>query len=246
LPEASGLALSRRTPGTVWSITDSGQPLLYALSIDGAFKGTVRVKGAYVHDWEAIATARCTQGNCLYIADIGDNDRSRKSITVYRVPEPGTDWASTADAEQFRGTYPDGPHDAEALFITAAGGVFVVTKDKPAILYRFPEAMDPGTTMSLQQVGILPVDRVTDATTSTDDRWVAIRTHDELVFYPSQDLTAGLAERGAPIDLSGIGEPQGEGVAMASDGILYLAGEGGEEGRPGTFASLRCRLPTLD
>src|SRR5262245_47348404 len=59
LSEASGLALSRRTPGVLWSINDSGDTLLHALNTDGRLLGSVRVTGAAVKNWEAVATARC-------------------------------------------------------------------------------------------------------------------------------------------------------------------------------------------
>ena len=40
--------------------------------------------------------------------------------------------------------------------------------------------------------------------------------------------------------LNGIREPQGEAVTIAIDNTMYLAGEGGKEKNPGTFARMRC------
>ena len=88
LAEASGIAASRRTPGTLWAINDSGDPVVYALDAKGAVTGRVRVTGAQVEDWEAIAAGPCKSGSCLYVGDIGDNNGTRKQITIYRVPEP--------------------------------------------------------------------------------------------------------------------------------------------------------------
>ena len=88
LREGSGVALSRRTPGLLWSHNDSGPPMLIALDASGAAKGRVTVAGARVGDWEDVSAGPCPQGSCLYIADIGDNNGVRRSITVYRVPEP--------------------------------------------------------------------------------------------------------------------------------------------------------------
>ena len=65
LPEASGLAASRRTPGLLWSHNDSGEPVVFALNATGAVKDRVRVTGAQVEDWEAIAVGSCPQGSCL-------------------------------------------------------------------------------------------------------------------------------------------------------------------------------------
>ena len=88
LSEGSGLALSRRVPGRLWTHNDSGKPILFALDARGAVTGRIEVTGATVEDWEAIAVGPCGTGSCLYIGDIGDNNASRKRITIYRLPEP--------------------------------------------------------------------------------------------------------------------------------------------------------------
>jgi hypothetical protein len=118
LPEASGVAASRRTPGVLWAHNDSGEPLVFALNEQGAVTGRVRVTGARVEDWEDIAVGPCAQGSCLYIADVGDNSGNRDHVTVYRVPEPSPQDSSTAPAEVFRARYAGGAYDAEALFVT--------------------------------------------------------------------------------------------------------------------------------
>ena len=59
LAEASGIAASRRTPGTLWVVNDSEQPVIYALDAKGAVTGRVRVTGATVEDWEAIGVGPC-------------------------------------------------------------------------------------------------------------------------------------------------------------------------------------------
>lgn len=244
LPEASGVALSRRTPGLLWSHNDSGQPLLFALdAMTGAVKGRVRVAGAEVGDWEDVSAGPCPQGSCLYIADIGDNNRLRRRITLYRVPEPRADQPMTQPAEAFEAAYPDGAHDAEALFVTADADLFVVTKSDAGstAVYRFPKPLRPGSALPLQLVSSkLPVARITDADASPDGAWVAIRTYETVLFYRTQDLVSGTAVEPRRFDVRRLGEPQGEGVTITADGTVYLTGEGG--GRGGTFASLRCAL----
>jgi hypothetical protein len=103
LPEASGLAASRRTPGVLWAHNDSGDPFVFALTATGGVKGRVFVTGARVWDWEDIAVGPCANGTCLYIADIGDNDRRRQSVTIYRTPEPAPGDAQTERVEVLRG-----------------------------------------------------------------------------------------------------------------------------------------------
>jgi hypothetical protein len=249
LPEASGVAASRRTPGVFWAHNDSGEPVIVALDAKGTIKGRVRVSGATVDDWEDIAVGPCPQGGCLYIADIGDNSGSRKRITLYRVPEPAPDAASTSPAEAFHAAYPDGAHDAESLFVTPEADVFLITKGDPGpvALYRFPRPLASGTALQLLRIGE-PVtgsktsagDRPTGADVSPDGGWVAVRTTDWVAFHRTTDLVAGRWREAFRSDLRGLGEPRGEGVTYDGDDLI-LVGEGGSPfGGQGTFARLSC------
>ena len=247
LPEASGLASSRRVPQLLWAHNDSGDPAIYALGEDGKLRGRLRVDGAAVGDWEAITTAPCADGSCLYIGDIGDNDVARQTITIYRMPEPAPSDSATAPVAKFSGVYPDGAQDAEALFV-ADGSLYVVTKGEksPIRVYRFP-TLQPGSPLKLERVATLTdhgarkADRITDAAVSLDRAWVALRTNDRLLFYKTAALTSGSPGMALASDLKGLNEPQGEGLAWGDANTIYLAGEskGG-----GTFARVSCNLPS--
>ena len=239
--EASGIAVSRRTPGLLWTHNDSGQPVLHAVDASGTVKGHVQVTGARVVDWEDLAAGPCPEGSCLYIADIGDNNRSRRSITIYRIPEPRPDQSASDLADVWNATYPDGAHDAEALF-AAGNALFVVTKDESSAtaLYRLPLLPKGGREARLELVSRLALDRITGASVSPDGTWVALRTNDLGLFYRTADLIDGRAAASRPFDLTAVGEPQGEGIAIGGEGLVYLAGEGG--GKGGTLAALRCTL----
>jgi hypothetical protein len=238
IAEASGVALGRSRPPMLWTHNDSGDPVLFALDPSGTIKGHVRVTGATVHDWEDIASGPCPDGNCLYIADIGDNRQGREHVTIYRIPEPRADSASTEPAVALDLTYPDGRHDAEALFVTPDGQLFVLTKrHAPTELYRVPRDVKPGAVSRLELVSRLPLDRVTGASATGD--WVVLRNKQMLFFYRAKELLSGSHDYPIAFDLTQLGEPQGEGVALGADGEVYLVGEGN---RAGTFARLRCAL----
>jgi hypothetical protein len=237
LREASGVALSRRTPGLLWSHNDSGQPLLYAVdAATGAVRGRVRVAGATVEDWEDVSMATCPGGSCLYIADIGDNRLARRFVTIYRISEPQPQDAESSRAEVFTAVYPDGPHDAEALFV-AADDLYIVTKDATTAIYRLPKPLRAGDKMMLERVAGLALKRVTDAETSVDGKWVAVRTNQEIGFYRPAEIGHG-TPRGITVSLRALKEPQGEGVALDGQKV-YLTGEGS---RGGTLNLLRCML----
>lgn len=249
LSEASGLALSRRTPGRLWTHNDSGQPVLVALDTRGTVTGRVRVSGARVEDWEAIAVGSCGSGSCVYVGDIGDNDAKRRRITVYQIPEPADASGTVTVSGVFHAAYPDGAHDAEAL-VAAGGTLFVVTKGEtgPAAIYRFPDSLQAGATMRLERVARLSskVDadsRFTDGSASPDGQWVVLRSRSALMFYRAADLLGGHTRAAFTVSVTALKEPQGEGVALGSDNTVFIAGEGGGKGQPGTFAHLTCAMP---
>lgn len=257
LPEASGIAASQRTPGVLWSHNDSGEPVVFALTTAGAVSGRVRVKGAKVVDWEAIAVGTCPQGTCLYVADIGDNNARRRAITIYRTREPAPGETVTAPVEALHATYPDGPQDAEAFILLPNGVMLIVTKGDtgPVVLYRFPSPFQNGATVSLQRVVMLvpaagkgrkalvaKPDRITDAAAAPDGRWIVLRTNRAIGFYDAREFAAGKVRVVYQYDVESVGEPQGEGVALSANGEVWLAGEGGGRGLPGSFARLPCTL----
>jgi hypothetical protein len=247
LREASGVAVGRT--GTLWVHNDSGEPILFALDEKGTVTGRVRVTGANVEDWEAITSGPCATGTCLYVGDIGDNDARRRRITVYQVPEPAAGASSAAVSAVFHATYPDGAHDAEAMFI-AGGRLHIVTKGEPGpmAVYRFPAQPQAGATARLERVGqpmadrVGPEERITDAAVSPDGATIALRTLSSLVFYRAADFVRGEWLAGQRVDLRPLGEAQGEGLALGPNGEVYLLGEGGGGNRPGTFVRFTCRV----
>jgi hypothetical protein len=249
LPEASGLAASRQAPGRLWAHNDSGDPVIFALDTTGKVVGRVQLTGARVEDWEAIAVGPCPGGSCVYIADIGDNDAKRKQLTIYRLAEPAGANGTAAVKDSFQVTYPDGPHDAEALLAAADGRLYIVTKGETGAvaLYRVPGELRPGTAHRLERVGeprasgkAVEGERITDGSVSPDGNWVVLRGKERVWFYRAAELFAGSWKPAREVDVTSIREPQGEGVAIAADGTVYLAGEGGGKKQPGTFATLTC------
>lgn len=252
VPEASGLAASRRSPGVLWSHGDSGAPILIALDGRGAQKGKVRLNGATLVDWEDVAVGPCGSASCVYAADIGDNRGARKSITVYRFPEPLPRDAATQPVEALHASFPDMPQDAEALFVLGKGDIFIVTKGDtgPVALYRFPSGVKAGSkAATLEKIGVLQNGRtarrqwVTGASASLDGRWVSLRTHGDVAFYDAARVVKGDFNAPLRFALSGLEEVQGEGIALGERGSVFLVGEGGGRGAAGSFGSLVCYLP---
>ena len=142
LRESSGVTISRRYPGVFWTHNDSGdEPRVYAIDATARLVATFEVEGARARDWEAMELGPCPGSgtSCLYLADIGDNLAGRNSVAIYIIEEPDP---SAGDGEvallgAVRFVYPDGPHNAEALAITAEGNLVVVTKERSLTTWFF-------------------------------------------------------------------------------------------------------------
>lgn len=250
--ETSGLARSARDPGLFWTHNDAGNaPELFAVNEAGELVQRVRVAGAQLVDWEDLDVGPCGDGACLYIADIGDNDAQRDRLTVYRVAEPAAGATETGAAQALHARYPDGPRDAEALFVDASGTMYIVTKGRETgiALYRWPAGSAPGEVVTLERVRELfprpstELDRVTAATTTPSGRWVGIRTYRTLFLVRADQLLGDGVLDPIQMDLSGAGHGQGESLVLGDDGTVWLSGEAESGGRP-QWARLKCAFPT--
>lgn len=233
LDETSGLATS--PDGRFWSHNDSGNDaVLYALGPDGRLAERVAVKGARHRDWEDLASGPCDAGHCLYIGDIGDNGLDRDEIRIYRVPVPEPGAGRTGRATELRLRYPDGAHNAEALFMLPSGDAYIVTKgsERDIALYRVPADAWTRESAELErvrpldagQIGSRSRDQVTGAAASADGRRVAIRTYITLYIFETTDLL-GSGNPMLRVDLRPLTEPQGEAVWLGDDGTVLLTSE---------------------
>jgi len=232
LTEVSGLTAATVVRGGWWVVNDSGNtPELHLISGRGRLLQTVRVSGVSNVDWEDLASAPGANGRrTLYVGDIGDNEAVRDDLVVYRVPEPRRGQGSVAPtAFPFR--YPDGRHNAEALFVDPGSGrIYVLTKSEnpsaePTELFRFPLPLQAGKQVVLEQVGgrfaklVAPLVRVTGAAVSSDGMRLAIRTYFDAWEFHRKAGSTFAAIFDAPFeDISIALERQGESIAYTSDG----------------------------
>jgi hypothetical protein len=232
LAEVSGLTAAATAPGAWWALDDSANPPnLYLVGAGGRLLATVRVRGATNVDWEDLAAASAGGRRHLYVADIGDNDLRRHTLAVYRIPEPRPGASVTAPATVFRFRYPDGPHNAEALFVDPGSGrMFVVTKSdvtaaSPSEIFEFPLPLRPRGTVTVQrvdapiahEVALLPL--VTGAAVSPDGRRLTIRTYLDAYEWrrPPGSPFADLFDAD-PEHVRLALERQGESIAYTGDG----------------------------
>jgi hypothetical protein len=239
-------------PGILWTHNDSGNDaLLFATDTLGRDLGTVAVTGAQNLDWEDLAIGPCNTPICLYIGDTGDNREVRSSVAIYRVPEPDVHAVRTAVAEKLELRYPDGPHDAEAMYVDARGDLYLVTKGRShgVLLFRVRhDAWGHGAVVA-EPVGSLPLDphgtlfdMVTGADINATNDLMVLRTYRRVyLFRVAPDGIIGSADPVTVCDITGI-ESQGEGIAWLDESRFVLTSEEGNLG-PGTVTILRCPHP---
>src|SRR4051794_29195014 len=165
LTEISGIHTGVRNPGIWWVHNDSGDTArLFALDTTGAVRGTFAFAGITALDWEDIAVVPgATAGSgTIYAADIGDNAKNRTEIQLYRVTEPDVPLTGPAvtgtipTVDTLHLTYPDGPHDAEALVVDPLfGDTTIIAKSYTGgavNVYRAPPNLAAGSTTVLTKV----------------------------------------------------------------------------------------------
>lgn len=223
LLESSGLVVSAVHEDVLWSHADGGSVAeVRAVDAEGRTVAVLTLAGIDPYDPEALAPGVDEAGKpALFLGDIGDNFAERPDVSVFRFREADELGDSTVDASWFRFTYPDGPHDAEALLVhPRTGRILIATKEASGGgLYRAPA--DPVTADAgpnrLVRVADVP-SFVTDGAYLPDGRY-ALRTYGSVFLYDRPGHQVGAAT--LPL------QRQGESLAVDSEsGTLLVGSEG--------------------
>jgi hypothetical protein len=188
LNESSGLALSRRRQNHFWSHNDSGaKARLYAFDSRGRKTGQIKLKSEESVDWEDMASFTDHGVPRLLVADCGDNQANRASITLHLLDEPDpTRSTSPKHTQTISVTYPDGPRDCEAVAVDPyRRQIVLISKAKlPAAgvyVIPLPERVTKSTqaTVMARRIGTLPLPMVTamDIHQPSGDIWVVSYFH---------------------------------------------------------------------
>ena len=188
---------------------------------------------------------------CLYIGDVGDNDATHSSLKVYQLREPraqSADFTGAIPARALTFTYDNGKHDVEAMFVTSDGSINLVTKRplrtatlrlRPALVFRIgSKAWSRSESAVARLVDSLPIipgsalqRTITDASISTDGRWLAARTYRQLYIMRVDSATHAISQQKPRVcNIFDLNELQGEGMTwLVSSNRLLLTSEGRDE-----------------
>jgi hypothetical protein len=236
LKEISGLVASGHHPGVLWVHNDGSDRRLFALQTNGQVVSVFKFKPK-VSDLEDIALGPGPEAGVsyLYVGDIGDNKKERRSIQVVRLAEPDVSFGSPPKrprklegVETLRLRYPDGPHDAEALLVDPlTGDIVVVTKEKKrARVYIGRQAQrEEEADMMMKLAGEIAFREVSAGDISRDGRSIILRREDVAWVWsraPGDTVAQALQHDAEPVAVVGPPEePNGESIAWHPDGKGY-------------------------
>lgn len=208
---------------------------VHILYLDAACKVTRAVRyPTPPRDPEDVAVA---PDGAVWVADIGDNATAqsrRDTVALWSVPADG-------QPVIHRLTYPDGPHDAEALLFGGDGVPIIVTKEisGTAGIYRPGGTLQPGSGAGVAMtrvgefkpqstgennlLGELGEVVITGAATSPDRKRIALRTYTAAYEWdvPDGDVVKAITTM-TPRLTALPDEPQGEAIAYSADGASFL------------------------
>jgi hypothetical protein len=216
--EISGMTYSQRHPGVIYLHNDSGDgPYVYA--VDATTCRTLArltLAGVDARDVEAIGSGRDAKGRpVLWVADIGDNVDSWPSVRLHRVREPAVLTDRTVQARTFSFTYPDRPHNAEAILADPnSTRIWVVTKQSAVgSVYRVePKRGRTVVAKPVRKVGAF----VTDGSVSPDGTRFVLRDYVDALVYPGMPPGGAAKRVYLPLQL------QGEAITWTPDGRYLL------------------------
>jgi hypothetical protein len=215
--ESSGLAASS-FDDTFYTHNDSGDfARFFRVDARGDTVAVYTLVGATNVDWEDMATGVVAGKPVLYFGDTGDNNRDRKEIAVYQVPEPR---GPSADVTwtKYRFAYPDGAHDAEALLVDPRSHrIYIATKEllSNGRLYAAPPVPSTTAVNVLSPAGSVPP-LTTAGDFAPDGSRVVVLTY--IGAFWADDVGAAWHRFDVPLPR------QAEAIAYTRDGASVLVG----------------------
>ena len=158
IPEVSGIACSRVTPGYIWMHSDetdaNTNPFIVATDETGSVLGAkVSFNKVYRWDWEDMCGGVYNGKNYLFIGGFGDNNHTDGEYCIIWFEEPAIDPANpniSVVANRIKFEYPDHQkHNCESMmYDNIEQMLYIVTKvyDNVNQVYSLPFRLDYGDT----------------------------------------------------------------------------------------------------
>jgi len=223
-----------------WVHNDSGNdPFIMLMKMDGKIESIKEITSAPNYDWEDIATD--TKGN-IYIGDIGNNLNTRRTLQVYKIPNPSSTTSVRIPAEKIEFSYADQKlfppkenrlvYDAEALlFFNDSIFIFNKNRTQPfdgfVRMYKVPAkagSYEAHLADSLYLGGeAKELGWITGADISRDGKKVALLTHEKVWLFTDFKSSNFFKGRIGMMDLKHFS--QKEAICFDDQNKIFIADE---------------------
>lgn len=129
--ESSGIAISSVYEDRMYNLNDSGSgPEIFWSTLSGKNTKKIKVKNFRPYDMEDMAIGPCGDESCVYIADIGDNNKKRWYLSIVAIAESKLKEGVEEVEPKFilKLEYPKNKYDAESLVVHPNGDIYILTK----------------------------------------------------------------------------------------------------------------------
>ncbi len=128
--EISGIAASKKFPGRLYLVNDSGDGgRFYSYETATGNFQTIEIEDFKSFDIEAISVGPCGTDSCVFIGDVGNNGGKRRElIRIVGIKERATYPSIVTPVVHKKLYYPDQPQDAESLVATQNGEFYIFSK----------------------------------------------------------------------------------------------------------------------
>lgn len=226
IDEVSGITAASTVPGSIWAQQDGGNPAeIILMNEQAVIQKRIPIKAAFNRDWEEMASGAgpMTDSNYLYIAETGDNNAVYNNYSIYRFVEPRLSTDTVFQFDKINFQYPDGAHDAEAMFVSRQKDIYIITKrDAVSKIYKLPYPQTTGTVITATPCGQLKFSGVTGAALSKNGNELLVKTYSQLYYWKLADNEIPeTALQRMPLQLGYEPEPQGEAVCFQYNGLGF-------------------------
>jgi hypothetical protein len=233
--ELSGIASSVVNPGVLYvHEDDAGTNTIALTNAKGDDLGKLILDNVSARDPEDISVGPGPEAGktYVYLADIGDNNAVRKTVTIYRFAEPVLKDLSGSSAihiqaiDKIELAYPKGAVNAETLLIDpVTKDLFIASKETSrSTIYTAPYPQSTTSTTTLKSVVKTNFDLPTSGDISPDGSEILLRNKGQIWYWKrSAGQTVAQTILTAPQTAPYAGnEHQGEGICFMYDASGYF------------------------
>jgi hypothetical protein len=230
--ESSGLAPSWTNADQYYTHNDSGDTArFFRFNASGQVLSTFALSGVTAVDWEDMASAKIGKKSYIYVGDVGDNNKNRAAIRVYKIEESTlTSGGTITGFQTYQLTYPDGARNCETVMVNPANGdLWIVEKnDGDSGVYKLPAPTQNGS-YTLQRKGTIKVGSAvpfsgltTGGAIAPNRQNVVIRTYLGAYEYTADPKKFDRWFESRPRRITLRSESQGEAICYSTDGKKIL------------------------